>query len=68
MDELRAMADNDLEFFQYMRVHPYYIRQVYRDDTAFNEIIEHYKVDTHKTFGDRVEKIGQFASMAQMFL
>ena len=67
MDEFRQMVDSDPEFFQYVRMHPYYIRAIYRDESVLNELIEHYRVDTHKTFGDRIEKIGQLATMAQMF-
>lgn len=67
MDEFRQMVEEDPELFQYVRYHPYYIRLIYRDETYLKELIEHYRVDTHKTFGDRVEKIGQLASMAQMF-
>lgn len=67
MDELRQWVDSDPEFFNYVRMHPYYIRRIYRDESVFSELLEHFRVDTHKTFGDRVERIGQLATLAQMF-
>lgn len=67
MNEFRQLIENDVEFYKYVRLNPFYIRMMYRDESFLPELIERYKVDTHKTFGDRVEKIGQLATMAQMF-
>ncbi len=63
---MRLMADDELMF--YLRHRPYWIKHLTRYPQDEFMFINEYKVVTKKTFGDKIQQVGQYASLASMFL
>lgn len=63
---MNLMQDEDLLF--YLRHRPMWIKHLTRYPHEEALFIQQYKVETKKTFGDRMEQVGQYASLASMFL
>lgn len=63
---MQLLTDEELLF--YLRHRPTWIKHLTRyplDEVVF---LNEYKVETKKTFGDKMQQVGQYASLASMFL
>lgn len=59
---------NDEEMLFYLRHRPTWIKHLTRYPHEEYNFINQYKVETKKTFGDKMQQVGQYASLASMFL
>lgn len=63
---LRLISDDELLY--YLRHRPHWIKHLTRYPGDESQFMNEYRVVTKKTFGDKIQQVGQYASLANMFL
>lgn len=67
-NDMIMLLMQDEEMLLYLRHRPTWIKHLTRYPHENAAFINQYKVETKKTFGDKIQQVGQYASLASMFL